>query len=192
MIVFIDRQHAGKPNSPSDRGATLEPAPFFGMGYEAMYTGYLSLMIEEKLLRNGVKVIPISDGFYPDRHKRVNEYSKRFKNEKQVYLALHLNSGGGDYASFFHMGSQSGIDLASSICDKMSRASLNGLVRCLPKKCSSEDWTKNAWYTIKGVGTPIAICCEPLFMDTHRDLLKMESLKVIADAIALGILSWRL
>ena len=158
MIVFIDRQHAGKPNSPNDRGASLEPAPLFGMGKEAMYTGYLSLMIEEKLLKNGVKVLPISDGFYPDRHKRINKYSKRFKNEQQVYLALHLNSGGGDYASFFHMGSQKGT----------------------------------AWYTIKGVDDPIAICCEPLFMDTHRDLLNLESLQVIGNAIAAGIISWSL
>lgn len=191
MIVFIDRQHAGKPNNPEDRGASVEPLSF-GLGLEAMYTGYLSLMIEEKLLENGVKVIPISDGFYPDRHKRVNEYSKRFKNEEQVYLALHLNSGGGDYSSFFHMGSTDGADLASAICDKVREASLPGLVRCLPKRCSSGDWTKNAWYTIKGVGSPIAICCEPLFMDTHRDLLTMESLRSIASAIASGIISWSL
>lgn len=191
MIVFIDRQHVGKPDKPADRGASIEPFSF-GLGLEAMYTGYLSLMIEEKLLENGVKVIPVSDGKYPDRHKRVNEYSKRFKNEKQVYLALHLNSGGGDYSSFFHMGTQKGSDLASAICDKISDASLPGLVRCLPKKCSSEDWTKNAWHTIRGVGNPIAICCEPLFMDTHRDLLNLESLRVIACAISCGIISWSL
>lgn len=192
MIVFIDRQHAGKPNKPNDRGAEVTPTPEFSNGMEALYTGYLSLMIEEKLLDNGVKVLPISDGFYPDRHKRVNEYSERFKNEKQVYLALHLNSGGGDYASFFHMGSQQGSDLATCITDKLSYASLPGLVRCLPKKCSSSDWTKNAWYTIRGVRDPIAICCEPLFMDTHRDLLNLESLRVIANAIAAGIIYWSL
>jgi len=162
MIVFIDRQHAGKPDKPEDRGATVMPAPAFGMGREAIYTGYLSLMIEERLLENGVKVIPITDGKYSDRHKRVNEYSRRFQGEKQVYLALHLNCGG------------------------------PGLVRCLPKKASAEDWTKNAWYTIRGIQAPIAICCEPLFMDTHRDLLTLEHLKTIADAIATGVTRWSL
>ena len=192
MIVFIDRQHSGKPNKPEDRGAEVMPCPAFGNGMEAIYTGYLSLLIEEKLLEHGVKVLPIADGFYPDRHKRVNEYSKRFKGEKQVYLALHLNSGGGDYASFFHMGSEKGSTLASSICDKMREASLPGLTRCLPKKASSEDWTKNAWYTIRGIGSPIAICCEPLFMGTHRDLLTFEHLQTIGGAIASGIVSWSL
>ena len=66
------------------------PTPAFGNGMEAIYTGYLSIMIEEKLIEHGVKVMPISDGKYSDRHKRVNEYSKRFQ-EKQVYLSLHLN-----------------------------------------------------------------------------------------------------
>lgn len=192
MIVFIDRQHAGKPDRPEDRGATVMPSPAFGMGKEAIYTGYLSLMIEEKLLENGAKVIPISDGKYSDRHKRVNEYSKRFQGEKKVYLALHLNCGGGDYASFFHMGSQAGKDLAAKICDEMREASLPGLVRCLPKQASPEDWTKNAWYTIRGVQAPIAICCEPLFMDTHRDLLTLEHLKTIAEAIATGVTRWSL
>jgi hypothetical protein len=159
---------------------------------EALYTGYISLMIEEKLLENGVKVLPIGDGTYTERHNRVNEYSKSFKNEKQVYLALHLNAGGGDYASFFHMGSEGGASLASAICDKLREANLPGLVRCLPKPCTPDDWTKNAHYCIRGVKSPIALCCEPLFMDTHRDLLTMESLRVIAGAIASGIISWSL
>jgi len=168
------------------------PCPAFGNGMEAIYTGYLSLMIEEKLLEHGVKVMPIGDGKYSERHNRVNEYSKKFPQDKQVYLALHLNAGGGDYASFFHMGSTGGATLASSICDKLREASLPGLVRCLPKKASPNDWTKNAHYTIKGVKTPIALCCEPIFMDTHRDLLTFEHLKTIAEAIASGIVSWSL
>ena len=192
MIVFLDRQHAGKPDKIDDRGASISnPPEAFGLGSEALYTGYLSLMIEEALLENGVKVIPISDGVYTERHKRVNEYSKRFQ-EKQVYLALHLNCGGGDYASFFHMGSENGAALASSICDKLRDAALPGLVRCLPKVASREDWTKNAWYTIRGVEKPIAICCEPLFMDVHKNLLTFENLRKIAKAIANGIISWSL
>lgn len=193
MIVFLDRQHAGQANRIHSRGASVENPPEpFGLGMEALYTGYLSLMIEEKLLENGVKVLPICDGTYAERHKRVNEYSKKFKNEKQVYLALHLNAGGGDYASFFHMGSEAGSKLASAICDKMREAELPGLVRCLPKKCTPTDWTKNAHYTIRGVGDPIAICSEPLFMDTHTELLTMDSLRVIGSAIASGIISWSL
>ena len=191
MIVFLDRQHAGKPDKIQDRGASVMPTPAFGNGMEAIYTGYLSIMIEEKLIEHGVKVMPISDGKYTDRHKRVNEYSKRFQ-EKQVYLSLHLNCGDGDYASFFHMGSAGGASLASSICDRLRDKQLPGLSRCLPKVASSEDWTKNAWYTIRGVGKPVAICCEPLFMDTHRDLLCLEHLRSIADSIAAGIVAWSL
>jgi len=193
MIVFLDRQHAGQPNRIDSRGAHVEnPPEDFGLGMEALYTGYISLMIEEKLLDSGVKVIPISDGSYQERHNRVNEYSKKFKSHKQVYLALHLNAGGGDYASFFHMGSEAGASLAASICDRLKDKKLPGLVRCLPKHATPTDWTKNAHYTIKGVGAPIALCCEPIFMDTHTDLLTMQHLRSIGEAIAAGIVAWSL
>lgn len=192
MIVYLDRQHAGQIHRIHSRGAEAKPTPAFGNGMEAIYTGYLSIMIEEKLLEHGVKVMPIADGKYSERHNRVNEYSKKFPQDKQVYLALHLNAGGGDYASFFHMGSNGGATLASSICDKLKEASLPGLVRCLPKKAAPNDWTKNAHYTIKGVKTPIALCCEPLFMDTHPHLLTFEHLKTIGGAIASGIVAWSL
>lgn len=193
MIVFLDRQHAGKPDKISDRGASIEPSPEFGLGMEAIYTGYLSMMIEEKLLQMGAKVLSLSDGPYSDRHKRVNEYAKNFPAEKMAYLALHLNCGGGDYGSYFYFpGSEEGVRLAEIICHKMRERDLPKIVRHLPKASSPDDWTKNAYYTIRGVSKPVGICCEPLFMDTHREYLTLEKLREIATGIALALVEWGL
>jgi hypothetical protein len=192
MIVFLDRQHVGKPNNIHDRGASLDPVPSFGLGLEAIYTGYLSLIIESRLISQGVKVMPLSDGRYPERHKRVNEYARHFQ-EKQVYISLHLNAGGGDYCSmFYHHQSTQGALLAESICERMKtiKDQFPKIKRCLPKKASPEDWTRNAYNTIKGVGSPIAICAEPLFIDTHREYLSHPQLEVIGDMIASGIIDW--
>jgi N-acetylmuramoyl-L-alanine amidase len=57
---------------------------------------------------------------------------------------------------------------------------------------SPSDWTKNAWYTIKGVGEAVAICSEPLFIDneTHQKLLSTQGLAQLAWAMAKGIDQW--
>jgi hypothetical protein len=193
MIVYIDRQHAGKPNKIDDRGAG---ADIDGNGtkdtheMEAHWTGYLALMLESKLMMMGYHVMPISDGTYSQRHERVNEYAKLFPGEKQIYLAMHLNAGGGDYcAMFYHHQSTSGKDLAIEIC--------NGIQQFQPeitkyKQIAAQptDWTEHAYNTIKGVQKPIAICSEPLFMDTHKHLISIEGFSKLALGIATGIKKW--
>jgi hypothetical protein len=165
MIVFIDRQHAGQAHRISARGASVD---INGDGkitkdeQEAHWTGYISLMLEMQLLKMGYKVIPISDGKYSERHARVNEYSSMF-NETTVYLAMHLNAGGGHYGSMFYdHRSSTGKQLAESIC--------NGLKT-----------------SIKSIR---AICCEPIFMDTHIDLLNAFGASQIALGMAAGLQKW--
>jgi len=195
MIVYIDRQHAGKPSKINDRGAG---ADLDGDGIieaqerEAILTGFISMHLETKLINSGIKVIPLSDGSYSERHKRVNEYAARYPNEAQIYLALHLNAGGGNYSSFFyHPSSTKGKQLAEMLCHEM-------LVHCpaIPKQLSiaaeSDGWTKNAYYTIRGVGRPVAICCEPLFMDNpdHQQYLSDDGCQDLANAIASAIITY--
>lgn len=194
MIVFIDRQHTGKPGRPGDRGAS---ADLDGNGsvetweQEAHWTGYLSIMLEAQLVAHpGIQVIPISDGTYLARHTRVNEYSKRYKDIPQIYLAMHLNSGMGDYgAMFYHHQSSEGHALARSIC--------TGLTSFIPEvpqfkaiPAGPGEWTANAFNTIKGVGRPVAICSEPLFIDTHRNLVSVEGFAKVSLGMSTGIINW--
>lgn len=193
MIVFIDRQHAGKPSKIDDRGASVDINKDGIKGndeLEAHWTGYIGLMLELKLLDMGFKVIPLSDGPYSERHARVNEYSKFFPNDKMVYLAMHLNAGGGSYGSFFFdQRSSSGKALADDLCDGMKTA-IKTIKEFKSIPCHSEDWTKNAYHTIKGVGKPVAICCEPIFMDSHMDLLNAFGASQIAIGMAAGLQKW--
>lgn len=191
MLVFIDRQHSGKPNILSDRGASQD---LDGDGViswaekEAIWTGRMAIELEILLLEMGYDVLPISDGSYKYRHQRVNYYSEGKTNT--IYLALHLNAGGGEYGSFFyHYASSQGRQLAGMMADSLYRtvSTIND-TKAIPAK--SQDWTANAWNTIKGVGRPVAICCEPIFMDTHHNLLNPHGIKQISIGMAQGIKNW--
>lgn len=194
MIVFIDRQHTGQPKRIEARGAAKDldnSGKVETWETEAHWTGFLSIMLEAQLVAHPeIKVIPISDGSYLQRHTRVNEYSRMFPNVPQIYLAMHLNAGGGNYGSmFYHHQSSQGLALARAIC--------TGLTSFLPEipdfkaiKAQPGDWTKNAYYTIKGVGRPVAICSEPLFIDTHSNLVTVEGMAKVALGMSTGIISW--
>lgn len=191
MIVFIDRQHAGKPNKLADRGAAVDIDGDTTPDREAIITGQISIELEKILMLLGVDVMPISDGTYNERHARVNEYAAMYPNRKTVYLAMHLNAGGGDYAAFFyHHASTQGHELAKQLCLEMRAA---GFVKnAKPIECKPNNWTKNAFYTIRGVGRPVAICCEPLFMDQpeHAKHLTNEGIQGLAMCMANAIVKW--
>jgi len=192
MIVFIDRQHAGKPSKIDDRGASVDingDGDIASDELEAHWTGYISLMLEMRLVNMGYKVIPLCDGSYASRHARVNDYASRY-DEPMVYLAMHLNAGGGSYGAFFHdHRSTAGKELANALCDGM-RSSIKTIREFKTIECKPDNWTKNAFYTIKGVGKPVSICCEPIFMDTHMDLLNAFGASQIAIGMAVGLQKW--
>jgi hypothetical protein len=192
MIVFIDRQHSGQPKRIHSRGAAKDingDGEITNDEQEAHWTGFISLILEQRLLQMGHKVIPISDGSYAERHARVNEYASMF-DEPMVYLAMHLNAGGGHYGSFFYdCRSSAGKDLADHLCDGM-RSTIKSIKSFKSIQCKPDDWTKNAFYTIKGVGKPVAICCEPIFMDTHMDLVNNYGAAQIALGMAHGLNKW--
>ena len=193
MIVFIDRQHAGKWSKINDRGAGVD---LDGDGkttweeQEATWTAYLSIMVENNLLAMGFKVIPLSDGSYSERHERVNRYYNKLGPETAVYLALHLNAGGGNYGSYFYdYRSTQGKSLADHLCQGTSKY-VPEVTNWKSVKANPNDWTKNAYYTIKGIGQPVAICCEPIFMDTHKHLISIGGFSKIALGIAVGLREW--
>lgn len=192
MIVFIDRQHAGKPNKLADRGAAVDIDGDATPEREAIITGQISIELEKVLILLGVDVVPISDGTYSERHTRVNKYAAMYPNRTTVYLAMHLNAGMGMYGAFFyHHASTQGHELAQHLCDGMMKAGIVDQAKSIAANPSN--WTKNAYHTIKGVGRPVAICCEPLFMDqpAHTKHLTYEGIQGLAMCMANAIVKWR-
>ena len=192
-IIFIDYQHVGKPSprKVGDRGAGVDiddDGKIASDEREAYWTRKIGLVIEDKLIRQGADVIPLSDGWYADRHDRVNEYAKLYRGRRQIYLAMHLNAGGGDYSAFFYFpNSSSGKELAEYLSEAIKEHC--GIKRNKVWAATPEDW-KNPYNTIKGVGSPIAICCEPIFMDSpkHKHLLSEAGVELISDAFVEALL----
>tara|TARA_B100000686_G_C16625227_1_gene881477 strand:- start:456 stop:1043 length:588 start_codon:yes stop_codon:yes gene_type:complete len=193
MLVFIDRQHAGKPNKINDRGASRDingDGEITSEELEAIWTARIAISLEIKLLDMGINVMPISDGRYSERHERVNKYADMHPGP-WVYLAMHLNAGGGDYGAFFYdHRSSNGQQLATIMATQ-----LNGDVEEIEKakaiEARKDNWTKNAFYTIRSVGRPVAICVEPFFMDTHQSLLSMQGVFKVASSMAIALRKWR-
>ena len=193
MIVFIDRQHSGKPSKINDRGASKD---INGYGeitaeeLEAIWTGRLAIELEVKLLDMGIKVFPISDGKYIDRHKRVNFYAEQHPGP-WVYLAMHLNSGGGNYGSFFYdHRSRSGQQLGTILAQQLGQ-DIPEIESTKAIECNKDNWTKNAFFTIRNVGRPVAICCEPFFIDSHQGLLSIRNIARVAFSMAKALRTWR-
>ena len=186
--VFLDRQHSGQIHKPHSYGAFCN---IVGR-HEADLTAEYLLAAERSLREFGIAVIPISDGRYSERHARVLEYAAKAQG-RTVYVAAHLNAGGGDYScAFYDHRSKMGKNCASHVADAMGE--LPELRRSLAKPATPEDWTKNAHATIGGVyvGRPCGLCFEPCFVDNddHKQLLEPEGLVRIGRALAEGIHNW--
>jgi hypothetical protein len=193
MIVFIDRQHSGNPKRINARGANRDingDGEITADELEAIWTGRISIELEIRLLDMGIKVIPISDGTYPARHARVNEYAEMHPGP-WVYLAMHLNAGGGNYGAYFYdHRSNKGQQLATIMAQELKQAckELEGGARAI--SAQKGDWTKNAFWCIKGVGRPVAICVEPFFMDVHTSLLSIQGIAKVSTSMAKAIKKW--
>lgn len=184
MLVFFDHQHNGQPTNWKTCGA-VSPAGVQEIWLTEKYIHYAKW----RLKALGIEVCVISDGKYQDRHERVNEYSKT--DSHCVYIACHINAGAGNYsAAFYDHRSSNGETLAKCINDRLNiRVSQFSNPRDTREiKCNPDDWTKNAYYTIKGVN-PVAICWEPFFIDNedHEHLQKEEGLELLGKCLADGI-----
>lgn len=193
MLVFIDRQHAGKPNKIADRGASRDingDGDITAEELEAIWTARIAISLEIRLLDMGINVMPISDGRYSARHERVNAYADMHPGP-WVYLAMHLNAGGGSYGSyFFDHRSTKGKQLATMMATQL-KSDVEEIEKAKAIPAEKDNWTKNAFYTIRSVGKPVAICCEPFFMDTHQGLLSMPGVFKVASSMAKALGEWR-
>ena len=192
-LVFLDRQHTGKNNRRRSLGAVGD---LDGDGQkdiheaEAIWTARYLLACEIRLRELGHDVMPISDGFYYQRHERCNEYQKA--GEQAIYIAAHLNAGVGGgigYGSMFYdYRSTSGKQLADHINKHLDKEcpELRGKTKSIA--ASRDNWTKNAFATIKGVKA-IGICAAPCFIDSsaHKPLFSIGGMRRIGEEIANGI-----
>lgn len=197
MLIFLDRQHTGQINRIDHTGAARD---IDGDGkiavneMEAFYTPYYLLSAEIRLRELGYKTIFLSDGSYAERHDRCNKYQAKYGGEA-IYIAAHLNAGAGGgtgYGSMFYdHRSTKGASLAKHISEYTAAVlpELRGDCRAIAAK--PDNWTKNAFYTIKGVKA-YAICAEPAFIDSpaHRPLFNATGMRRIGDCIANGIHSF--
>ena len=192
MIVFIDRQHAGQINRLNARGASRDvdgDGKITAEEMEAIWTARIAIELEIRLLDMGFDVMPISDGKYSERHQRVNEYAQKHPGP-WVYLAMHLNAGGGNYGSYFYDHRSSKGQQLATIMAQHLKQQVPQLTRTKAIESKSDDWTKNAFYCIRNVGRPVAICCEPFFIDTHMELLSIPNIINVATSMALALREW--
>jgi len=199
--IFLDRQHTSSKKR-DDQGASYDlngDGKISSDEQEARLTAFYLLFCELALARMGHRVVCLSDGSYPERHTRVNnEVSEDYLAWPHVYVAAHLNSGGGNYGSaFYDRRSSKGMNLAKHICDavRQSAPELSNvkIIAAYDDRGSSPDpWLFNPFYTIKGVGSPVAICFEPFFIDNkdHAPLATRQGLERIGEALAVGIDNW--
>jgi len=195
-LIVLSRDHAGKPGNRGDRGAT---ADLDGDGRveqwerEAMLTPRYLLAAEAALLDSGHDVICISDGSYFERHARACTY------RADIYIAAHLNAGGGDKGvAFYDRRSSRGKLLAGLIAAQLGKhcPELRQYTReeCWDDRSADTPWLWRPWSTIAGVysGTPTGICYEPCFMDQakHAPLLTHAGLDRLGYALAEGIITW--
>jgi hypothetical protein len=187
-MIVLDRQHIGKPNNPSDLGAYSE----LTQEYEAHMVGQYLLETEWTLRRLGHRVVVLSDGYYGHRHKRANNFFEK-EGGACIYLAGHLNAGGGEYAALFYdHRSTMGATAAQFIGAQLAK--LEGLDSTKSIEARPGDWTSNAFNTIDGIyaGRGCGICLEPFFIDAkkHRHLMSDDGLELVGTAVALGIDAW--
>ena len=199
LIVVLDRQHVGKPGR-NDLGAGVDLDNNGVIDFderEANLTPILIAACKKALETAGATVYVFQSGSYWSRHQRAIEVAETHPDALVVYVAQHLNAGGGSYsAGFYDERSRNGAKLAMNIAGAFSAADLPGVSRTITRQCGpTGDWV-NAYSTIKGIyAGPANICgycSEPVFMDclAHRRHLTQIGLERLGELQAEGILSF--
>jgi len=173
--VCIDVQHIGKPNKPRDRGAAW-PADGSGLVEVHLTLGY-AVAMERALHDLGHEVFLLVDGYYGDRHKRVNALAP------DLYLACHVNAGMGgkpyNRGEFYHWPqSSNGHAAAQAIAEAVAAVAP---WRCEVKPADSS----RTQATMDGVRAP-TVLLEPGFLD-GLDASWLQQSHTLGGAMASGV-----
>ena len=154
--------------------------------------GRYFLEVEWTLRKLGHRVVVLSDGYYSHRHKRANNFFEK-ESGACIYLAGHLNAGGGSYSAVFH-DHRSAMGAAAALYIKNELGKIEGLQNAKTIQAQPTDWTTHAFNTIDGIypGRGCGLCLEPFFVDTksHIHLMSDEGLEEVGNAIAVGVDAW--
>ena len=173
--VVLDVQHLGKPNKPADRGAS------YGGYQEAdLVLKYATLAFQE-LTARGYETFLITSGTYAERHAWVN------KHGIDLYLACHLNAGGGSYSlvEFYYDAGRRTREIAKIMADnfKAILGTSDGKVWEIAKDGRGAVCLKNT--------RPSAMLLEPLFIDNEKHLqIAVENPELIAKAMVETIVGY--
>jgi hypothetical protein len=182
--VILDWQHHGKPGK-DDRGATYE-----GLEETALSHGYIQAACDA-LEVAGVPTLVLGYGWYSARHTYAREAAKAVVG-KCVYVACHVNAGGGSYGLVcYDKRSGAGKHLSDAVSSELGK-----LVGKSRSEAASASLWGNAYNTIKGIYEGPAnlsgICFEPGFIDSadNRHLWYADGLVRVGEALAAGIRSY--
>lgn len=216
-FAILDIQHAGKPGK-NDLGAAhdIDGDGMIGaFEHEAELTPIYATAAKAALEAAGAAVEIINSGSYTNRHKHARALAAE-RSGLVAYVACHLNAGGGDYGlvvSDYRSGN--GGTLATE-CARVMRKKFadHGIRRVLtgqtaptkrPSGSLGDRWDRlpkwggalhwpRPWWTIKGIYSGPAnlsgICYEPVFMDSHANMLDEAGLELIGQALAGGLLAY--
>ena len=182
--VILDWQHHGKPGK-DDHGASFE-----GLRETDLSSGYINAA-KAALELAGIPVLVLAYGWYGARHAYVREAAKAVTG-KCVYVACHVNAGGGSYGLVCYDSRSSAGEYLS---DAVS-AELGKLVSKSRSEAASPSLWGNAYNTISGVYEGPAnlsgICFEPGFIDSEENahLWYADGLVRVGEALAAGILNY--
>ena len=197
--LILDIQHAGRRSKPGDLGASADldrDGLVEAHEHEARLTPLYAQAAMDLAAAAGVPTLRIDGGEYSARHKMAIELAKSQPSRRWLYVACHLNAGGGNYGLVIaDRRSTAGRVAAGLIADVLS--ALPELSRTIAGTTAAEgsDWPR-AWSTIDGIfaGPPnlSGICFEPCFMDTpaHLPLLTGDGLRRIGAALYHGASAW--
>ena len=194
-ILIIDRQHGEKAPGTFEGGcqAIVDGRRIIETDLTTVY----GRTIENAVAAAGHRVVWIDSGHYYNRHREANAIAKKAKSEKVLYLALHVNAGGGTYALSMYDAKSKGGKAAAGVL-AASMAGLDGISKSKTVGCETIGWTRRAYHCIKGIWKGPAnisgVLLEPFFIDSrggaHNDYRDGRALEQLGDAIAAGVIEY--
>ncbi len=201
MLVILDRQHGDKGGTwdtgaafgghlaAKPDGATYWPnPPIFEVD---LTTGYLA-HARRHLEAAGHRVQMIDAGPYRERQQLANDSARAYRG-LALYVAAHINAGGGRYGlALYDARSKMGAVAAGDVADALKEG-LPELTKARATAATASGWTARALGTIRGIwfGPPniSGICFEPGFIDSphHRSMWTEAGLRRVGRSLADGL-----
>ena len=142
-------------------------------------------------------VIWLVAGSYSARNKEANQIARDCPKKRVLYLALHVNAGGGAYAMAMHDAKSGGGKAAAGVL-AAHMGELENISKSKVIACEDLGWTRRAHYCIKGIYRGPAnisgVLLEPFFIDSklgvHDRFRTSEGLAELGAAIGTGAVEY--